>query len=128
MEYLPQMCNMKKTLIKLKKFIFTITLLPEPSCGNWSCAGIEDIALIIKHIIDLLLPVAGGITVIFLIWGGIQYLTAYGNEEKAQKGKTIIIWSIVGLVVIILSGLIVRWLWDIFGGVPEEIKTKYSPF
>jgi len=101
------MYNMKKTLIKLEKFIFAITLLPTPSCGNWSCAGIEDIARIINHIIDLLLPIAGGITVIFLIWGSIQYLTAYGNEEKAQKGKAIIIWSIVGIVVMLLSKIIV---------------------
>ena len=98
---------MRKIFAKLRKLVFTISLLPTPSCGNWSCAGIEDIARIINHIIDLLLSVAVGVVIIFLIWGAIQYLTAYGNEEKAQKGKAIIIWSIVGIVVMLLSKIIV---------------------
>ncbi|MBM2820993.1 MAG: hypothetical protein HW405_753, partial [Candidatus Berkelbacteria bacterium] len=47
------------------------------------------------------------IAIIFLLWGAFNYFTAYGNEEKANKGKTIVTWSIIGIIVILLSGLIV---------------------
>jgi len=98
---------MRKVFDKLNKSTFAISLLPTPACGDWSCANIADVSFLINHIINLLLPLAGGIAMIFLIWGGIQYLTSFGNEERVQKGKIIIIWSVVGIVVILLSKIIV---------------------
>lgn len=50
---------------------------------------------------------AGVAAVLFIIIGGIQILTAYGNDEKIGKGKKTVTYAIVGLVIAILSYAIV---------------------
>jgi len=80
-------------------------ILPTKSPENYE---LEDIMELIKNVRDLALEVIGAVAVIFLIIGAYFYLTAYGNEEKAQKGKTIIIWTIVGIIVILLASVIIE--------------------
>jgi hypothetical protein len=41
--------------------------------------------------------------VLFVVYGGFRYVTAGGNEDSAKSAKKIILNSIIGLVVIILS-------------------------
>lgn len=57
---------------------------------------------------NLLLMFAGGVAVVFIIIGGFNLLTSGGNEEQAEKGKKILVNSIIGLVIIIMAGAIVR--------------------
>lgn len=54
------------------------------------------------------LGLMGATSVVFLIIGGLQLHLAMGNEETLKKGKTTIIWAIVGLVIAILSVAIVQ--------------------
>ncbi len=73
----------------------------------------ETIRIVIANVIQLATTIAGGIAIIFLIWAGFQYFTAYGNEEKANKAKITITWAIVGLIIIILAKIIVREIWGL---------------
>jgi len=50
---------------------------------------------------------AGASAVIFIIIGGIEMLTAYGNDEKITNAKKTITYAIVGLLVALLSYAIV---------------------
>jgi hypothetical protein len=58
--------------------------------------------------IQILINFSGVVAVLFLIVGGFFYLTSAGNEEQSEKGKKILINSVIGLVVIILASAIVR--------------------
>jgi fucose 4-O-acetylase-like acetyltransferase len=58
--------------------------------------------------IQTLINFSGVVAVLFLIVGGFFYLTSAGNEEQSEKGKKILINSVIGLVVIILASAIVR--------------------
>jgi hypothetical protein len=60
--------------------------------------------------------IAGTVAVLFLIFGGFTYLASAGNEEQAEKGKKIIINSIIGLVVIIMSTVIVTIVAGLLSG------------
>ncbi len=55
-------------------------------------------------IIDIALSVvlwgAGAIAFAYLIYGGILYITAGGDAEKAGKGRTAIVNAIIGIVII----------------------------
>jgi hypothetical protein len=62
---------------------------------------------IFLFIIQSLLGVVGLIAVIFIIWGGVQYITSRGNEEQAETGKRTLTDAIIGLVIVILSYVIV---------------------
>lgn len=58
---------------------------------------------LIRGAINLL----GGITIIALMVGGIQYLTAYGDETRMENGKKTVTYSIVGLLIALFSYTIV---------------------
>lgn len=68
------------------------------------------VSQLIIYIITIMLMIAGGIAVIYLIYGGILYITAGGDAEKAQAGKTAMINAIIGVAIIILSYIIVAWV------------------
>jgi FtsH-binding integral membrane protein len=42
-----------------------------------------------------------------LIYGGIRYATALGEEEKLQKSKRLLFWGIVGLAVALTARLLI---------------------
>lgn len=48
------------------------------------------------------------LSVIFIIFGAIQLLTAYGNEEKLGNAKKTIMFALVGLGISLLSFAIVQ--------------------
>jgi hypothetical protein len=39
------------------------------------------------------------LSIIFLVWGGIQYVTAGGDEAQMEKAKSTITYAIIGLFV-----------------------------
>ncbi|MDP3836647.1 MAG: hypothetical protein Q8Q67_00900 [bacterium] len=53
------------------------------------------------RIVTAIISLLGIIFVLFVIYGGFLYLTAAGNEEKTKKGRTIIVQSLLGLIIIL---------------------------
>lgn len=51
--------------------------------------------------------ILGFMAVLFLVYGGMIYITSAGDPEKAKKGKSIFIYSIVGLLLAAFSYAIV---------------------
>lgn len=64
-------------------------------------------ATVLGSIINFFLGFVGLIAVVFLIYGGFLMITSAGDEGKVEKGTKIIIYSIAGIVVIVLSWVIV---------------------
>ena len=68
-----------------------------------------DIKVFIVRGINWFLYFAGALAVIYLIYGGILYITAGGDQEKATAGKTAVINAVIGIIIIALALLIVAW-------------------
>ncbi len=67
-----------------------------------------DIRRVGMSVVNFLLTLSAIIAVIFLLYSGILYLTAAGNEDNANKGKKGIINAIIGIIVIVLALVIIR--------------------
>ena len=65
---------------------------------------------ILNNIVNWVLILAGSIAVVYLIYGGILYITAGGDAEKATKGRTAVINAVIGVVIILLALVIVQWV------------------
>lgn len=63
---------------------------------------------ILGQIISIALGIAFAIAVIMVIYGGYQYITSAGNEEKATSGRQTILYALIGIVIILLSFVMVR--------------------
>lgn len=56
----------------------------------------------------------GIVAVIFLILGGIQYASAFGDSEKLNKAKRTITYAIIGVALASISYLIVPMVTGLF--------------
>jgi hypothetical protein len=65
---------------------------------------------LVGGIINIALYVGGGIAVLYLIFGGITYVTAGSDQEKATQARTTIVNAIIGIVIIALALVLVTWV------------------
>lgn len=70
-------------------------------------AGVQQL---LGSIIKVILGVVGSIAFVMFIYGGMFMLTSRGNPEMISKGKNILIWSVIGLLVIFGSYVFVSFI------------------
>ena len=68
----------------------------------------------VNALINTLLFIIGGISVLMIIIGGILYVTSQGDSGKVSKAKNTILYAIVGLIVSVLAFAIVDWVFKQF--------------
>ena len=70
---------------------------------------------LVSGIVKWILGIVVSLAILFLIIGGLMYITSAGNEEQATKAKKVILYAILGLGIIVLSYSIITELKDILG-------------
>ena len=61
-------------------------------------------------IIGSILSFIGVIFMVLIIYGGILWMTAMGNDQKVEKAKSLIIQSIIGLIIILSAYAITSFI------------------
>jgi hypothetical protein len=70
----------------------------------------------IGQVIKSVLGVVGSLALVMFIYGGLVWMTAAGNSQKIDKGKSILTWATIGLVVIFASYALVNFvITDVIG-------------
>ena len=98
--------NMQKTK-KIAVNLFIIVLFSV--MGIFNLANAEEIPLptqvntILDTAVSWLTLIAGSLALIFLILGGINFMTAGGDEAKIKKARDMITWAFVGIIIIALA-------------------------
>lgn len=72
--------------------------------------GGGDLEELITTIVNVLLFLIGVLSVIMIIYGGFRFVTSGGSAESVKAAKNTILYSVVGLVVAILSFAIVNFV------------------
>lgn len=62
-----------------------------------------DISTIIAAIISALLGLVGIVFFILIIYGGLRWMTASGNEENIKKARKLIINAVIGLAIVMAA-------------------------
>ncbi len=75
--------------------------------------GIDTPQKLIGSVINAALGILGSIALLMFIYGGLMWLTSGGNEQQVAKGRNVILWATVGLIIIFTSYALVRFV--IFG-------------
>lgn len=68
------------------------------------------IATKLGDMIGFVLSFIGVLFLILTIYGGINWMTAGGNEQKVEKAKTIIINAIIGLLIVLSAYTITSFI------------------
>lgn len=64
---------------------------------------------LVTNVISWILWFLGALAVVFVIYGGILYITSGGDAEKTKKARDTLLYAIIGVIIIILAIAIVRW-------------------
>ena len=73
-------------------------------------SGKSDLATTIVTILNTIIGVLGIVAVIFIVVGGVKYMTSTGDPTKVKKARDTIIYACIGLGVCALSFAIVNWV------------------
>lgn len=65
---------------------------------------------IVAQIVNVLSLIIGIIAVIAIILGGAKYITSGGDSGKVSSAKNTVIYAIVGLIIVALAQVIVRFV------------------
>lgn len=65
---------------------------------------------IIVRLVNVALEFLGIITLVVILWGGFQFLVSGGKDEKVKAATATLRNAIIGLVIIVLSWTIVRFV------------------
>lgn len=122
--------NIKKNkLLKNLLLLFIIVLITTgQTCQNITLRSflgkepvnleLNDVGKIINSLIDWLLGGAAAVAIVFIMIGGVQYISSIGNPEAAQKAKNTLTYAIGGLILIISAYLIIKFIAGIFLAKP----------
>lgn len=95
------------------------TVQEQLQCGANSASGEKNpnpdaaagkVDSIVEEIINILTIIVGVIAVIMIIIGGLRYITSGGDSNKVSSAKNTILYAIIGLVIVALAQVIVRFV------------------
>lgn len=69
-----------------------------------------DIPEIIARVIKAVLGMVGSIGLLMFVYGGFLWLTAGGNEDRVKKGREVLVWATLGLLVIFSAYAILNFV------------------
>jgi cytochrome bd-type quinol oxidase subunit 2 len=84
--------------------------------GNCDPANASSsVETVIKTVINLLSLIVGIVAVIMIIIGGLKYITSSGDSNNVTSAKNTILYAVIGLVIVVLAQVIVRFVLDKVG-------------
>lgn len=107
-------------IMNLISNIFSPSPIFAQSSSNNSCyqddvATIQGFGCIFKNISQLVVYFAGLVFFIMFIKGGFEYLTSGGDPKKTAKATSTLTTSVIGLVGVIVSFLILKFIYNFTG-------------
>lgn len=136
------MKNFKLALTTLGVSLLMFGLTPLPASASTAAdkikegvntaAGKDDadkpdsLTNLIAKIVNILSVLIGTIAVIMLIYGGFRYVTSAGNDAGVQAAKNTILYAIIGLIIVALAQVIVKFVLTNVGGDKTSSSTSQS--
>lgn len=77
--------------------------------------GYTCIGNFISNMVDLAITVAGVSVLIYLVWGGIQWITSGGDKTKTEEARNRISSAITGLAIVVISFAVWKIILYFFG-------------
>lgn len=87
-------------------------VLKDPSGIDASKVKVENIP---QLVINLIFALAGFLAVVYLMYGGIRYMTSRGDKMAVEDARKHIVSAVIGLVVVIGTFVIIQFVFTLLG-------------
>jgi len=88
----------------------TGTISPSTTADSCAESGDRSFTGLAKRIINVFSIVVGAVSVIMIIIGGFRYIISGGDSTGVTSAKNTILYAIVGLVIVLFSQVIIRFV------------------
>jgi len=75
--------------------------------------SLGDVASAIISITNWAASLAGVLALIMILYSAFTYVTSYGDESRAETAKKTLLWSIVGMALVIFSKIILIQIYNL---------------
>jgi len=75
-----------------------------------AAGGIDSPQTLIGRVINSILGVVGSLALVMFVYGGLLWMTSGGSAEQVKKGRDILIWAAIGLVILFSAYGLVRFV------------------
>lgn len=86
-------------------------------CGSSNTSGVpvsdnpeSALQSVINDVVNYLSIAVGIIAVIMIVFAGYRYITSGGDASKVASAKTTLIYAIIGLIIVALAQIIVKFV------------------
>jgi hypothetical protein len=79
--------------------------------GDWTVV----IMLIVLGILDIVLRLAGMVAVVFVLVGGVKYITSQGSPDSTKQAQETIINALIGLAIALVATALVSFIGNRLG-------------
>ncbi|GEM_PF-3627760 len=76
--------------------------------------GETNIGIFLVEVIDLLVKIIGSVALVVFILGALLTIASEGKEDRLEKGKTAMLYALVGLIIALFSFIIIAFVQSIF--------------
>ena len=99
-----------------------ITLIPACATGEGNC-GVTDILAVFINLAEFLLGIVGAVALGYFVYGGFVFILSRGNKGEVDKAFGILRSAVIGIFIIFLSGVFVRFTTQALTGGTSAIPT-----
>ena len=71
--------------------------------------GLQQLGIFVGNIYDLFVAIAGPLALVAVVYSGILYMTSAGNDSRLKRAKLSLIYSLVGVALIVSSYFLVTF-------------------
>ena len=90
-------------------------------CISNSCV---DPTNMVSNAIQWIIGICGIVAAVFIVYGGILYITSSGDPNKTQRAKQTIIYALIGLAIVALAEIITAFVSTVINN--STAKTNFS--
>ncbi|MCL2371266.1 hypothetical protein FWC63_00790 [Candidatus Saccharibacteria bacterium] len=85
-----------------------------PLCSVEAGGGEAAVNETAQNIMNMLIWFGAAVAVIFVVVGGIQIVSANGDQAKMVRGRNTLLFAIFGLIIALLATFMTEWVLDLF--------------
>ncbi|MCX6757576.1 MAG: pilin [Candidatus Nomurabacteria bacterium] len=99
--------------------------LAQGACNTGNSAGLGDVLCRISVLLATIMPILVALGVVYFVWGVITYMIA-NDEEAKKRGRNMVIYGLIALVIIVSIWGLVSILKTTLG-IGQSTGNIYTP-
>ncbi len=76
---------------------------------------ITDLGKLVSSLASVALIISGILVFLYLVWGGVEWITSGGDKTKTEKAQQRITSAVIGLAIVAASWALIRIIGAFFG-------------